>query len=127
MSCFNDCEQKKNVQPCIFCENEFCKDCLSCRNEMLICFECEEFLCPSCENFVMNMNANESKICTICKRNKCISCIAVTGCQTIYGTCKECFDYKCTNCGIFDLDKNVDIYIEDDDPIPQCEKCLSTH
>ena len=67
---------------------------------------------------------NTQKDCEKCEKTICIECIGITGCQTTWGVCKECFDYKCVDCGVADLHYLDDMcFLVDDDPSPRCDKC----
>lgn len=62
------------------------------------------------------------KECTVCHKDRCLNCIAITACQTTEGICKQCFDYKCDHCGVATLCTQT-TYLYDDEPYPVCSVC----
>lgn len=83
------CGENDSAIRCTKCNFSYCLNCISGG----LCEECRPDLCGICNNIYC-----DCKYCDKCKRICCIECIAITGCQTIIGTCKECFDYKCEVC-----------------------------
>lgn len=82
-------------------------------------------LCPNCKKTELEGDYCYMKDCENCKKSVCINCVALTGCQTTWGICKKCFDYKCEICKKEVLDKDHNIcYLVDDEPSPKCEKCI---
>jgi len=71
---------------------------------------------------------NWQKECDDCDRIVCIDCVALTACQTTWGVCVDCFDYKCTECDIANLEQGENIlYLTDCDPLPMCGACFENH
>jgi phosphomannomutase len=91
--------------------------------------ECTKFgfgvteLCPRCEITELEYDYCKMKDCDKCSNSVCMNCVAVTGCQTRWGICKTCFDYKCEDCKTGLLNKD-DCYIIDDEPQPICDQCI---
>lgn len=66
--------------------------------------------------------AERFQYCEECEHLCCLDCIALTACQTSYGVCVNCFDYKCTFCKSADLPRSRQ-YLEDAHPLPECPAC----
>jgi hypothetical protein len=106
---------------CSKCTYKVCSDCLLNSD---ICKFCLGDLCPVCGKTSLTDNFNEEKHCYNCDRICCIKCIALTGCQTTQGICKQCFNYKCQKCNEVDLPGNI-LYIEDIKKYsPICGTCM---
>ena len=84
-----------NSEICNKCNFRCCPEYLS---DNILCESCLDDLCPICKKKCLNGSGNDEKYCIKCDRICCIDCISVTGCQTIYGTCKECFSHLCISC-----------------------------
>ena len=82
-----------------------------------------EEICPIC-SIVMIEDYNNMKDCEMCNKTVCIGCVRLTACQTTWGICKNCFDYKCRVCKIMNLDNNISLYLDDGNPLPICTVCL---
>lgn len=95
-----------------------------------------EYFCPICEksklkklykndfefnNSLFDGDYSAYKECDKCNLNVCISCVAITSCQTTSCICKNCFDYACEKCGK-KISRNV-LYLTDEHPKPRCTKC----
>ncbi len=110
---------------CNKCKKIFCsKHCNYITKDYIICFECEDdgIKCPECEEI---KKIEKFLKCLKCSNRYCSdTCIAVTSCQTRYGICENCFDYKCTECHINDIYCD-EMYIDDSDIdlLPVCDEC----
>ena len=67
------------------------------------------------------------KECEKCERIICVeTCVAITGCQTTWAICKECFEYKCRKCKA-DIPREI-VYISDfDEFIDLCPTCKKSY
>src|ERR1700722_19043963 len=81
--------------------------------------------CPLCKTRLSGDYCHY-KFCDGCGKIYCLNCIALTGCQTTWGICKNCYDYKCRECHIVDLDRSQS-YLDDEQPIPVCDQCLQKY
>lgn len=82
-------------------------------------------LCPNCKVNELEYDYCNMKDCEGCEKSVCINCVALTGCQTTWGICKKCFDYKCEICEKEVLDRSQNMcYLVDDEPSPKCEECI---
>ena len=118
-SCEN-CSIKDDTSECYVCFKSICCKCLY---EPNVCRECAEY-CFGCEK-QLEGDGNSEKYCGRCDKRYCIDCIVVTGCQTVDGICKKCFDYKCVDCDK-DLERPFSVlYLWDHDPQPLCRQCLN--
>lgn len=81
-------------------------------------------ICPNCKVTELQGDYNDMKDCEKCKKIVCMNCVALTGCQTTWGICKKCFDYKCRVCKIMDLERDEAIcYLDDSKPLNVCDAC----
>jgi len=125
------------------------EDC-SCKRSKVLCSSCHCYSCPNCvkydeidendEDFCKDCGTifhfYESRCCvcrkkfkdrdvqlecSICQESHHYSCTGLTACQTIYGECKNCFDFKCISCEA-DIQRDV-IYLEDERPTAHCNLC----
>ena len=63
-------------------------------------------------------------LCNLCEEEFDFENIAITSCQTSYGVCKQCFNYKCQQCPT-PISRRTQ-YVDDSDNIellPLCELC----
>lgn len=86
----------------------------------------DEGLCPGCKK-KLGGDYNWQKFCDGCDQHFCIDCIAFTACQTTFGKCRNCFDYKCRHC-LGDLERPYQqLYLDDEKPTPVCTKCIAIY
>ncbi len=105
---------------CNRCNYQRCTDCLKHKNT---CWNCINQLCPICNKSEITGNSNNEKYCKTCDRICCLECISLTGCQTIFGTCKECFDLTCYVCNQRRLSLTT-LYLSDHhEHEPICDNC----
>ena len=63
------------------------------------------------------------KRCEKCERIICVEkCVGITGCQTTWGICKECFEYKCQKCKS-DISRDIVYIVDCDDLLDLCSSC----
>lgn len=75
-------------------------------------------VCPRCLKNQLG-DCSSSKFCTICRRWRCMKCVALTACQTTICECKDCFNYECWTCGL-PLDRTLnEPYLDDLWPNPK--------
>ena len=55
--------------------------------------------CDRCGRGVSGGDGNNEKECQKCKKDICLDCTAITGCQTTWGICKDCYIPLCMCCG----------------------------
>ena len=86
-----------------------------------ICSNCSKCYdsCERCEQIILEYSLY---VCEKCNKHVCLDCSGLSGCQTEWCICYQCFDYKCTQCHIEDLDHDL-VYLMDAKPIPVCDKC----
>jgi hypothetical protein len=126
MKCYNcRCDLLLNANDVFYCSYCFridvCEQCMiTIKNKRTCCQECfEEMHCSKCN--VNIVNDKFAMACDTCKKICCSNCIAFTGCQTTFGLCGDCYDYRCSSCdGELDRSKN---YLDDGDRINMCEDC----
>ena len=110
--------------------------CIS-RNDLYknICFKCQTIcehyqynsyqkLCNECSKceYCFRSLLEYSRGCDSCGKEMCIDCVGLTGCQTMYAVCKECFDYECNQCGN-DLEFGKTYLLDEPSSSPYCEEC----
>ena len=80
-------------------------------------------ICPNCKTTELSGDYNGMKDCDNCDKTVCIKCVGLTGCQTKWGICNKCFNYKCRECSNDLNNKNI-CYLDDDEPLNMCDSCL---
>ena len=114
-------------------EHEYCR---KCDPDVYATMTGATYFCPVCEaadiastyendfefnDYLFDGDYMRYKYCDGCERNVCIRCVAITGCQTTEGKCKNCFDYKCDRCEA-EISREKQ-YLWDDEPYALCDRC----
>lgn len=129
-----------NFELCFICEKQNAMICNIKNKTKGYCPSCfhresgydsdyELFFCHVCgfRYYDLYQQEHEWK-CEKCKKLVCSErCFSVTACQTIYCICKNCFDYKCEECGgnLSKDDSITYLWDCDIDLLPICDSCKS--
>jgi len=91
--CFECGEDVGELTQCSLCDNMCCPDHVYIVNNAIRCGTCANDRCHVCNN-----DDWPNRVCEKCEKLMCPSCPAITGCQTTWAICENCYDYKCRKC-----------------------------
>jgi hypothetical protein len=128
-------EEPHTIKPIVVVSCDTCEKELLCLRtfDTSICIDCWELeshtqdlwtdICEICGNLYEECTG--CFCCEECKKMTGPCCAALYYCQSSWGTCKKCFDYKCSECDdTINMDQQYvgDVDVQDS-CYPICDSC----